>query len=192
MELIVISRPGYFKGEASQINRLFENGMELLHLRKPESHPADFRKLLKGISPDYMGRIAIHQHHDLAAEFNLRRFHYPERLRLLSSHQMLEQLQQEGFILSSSIHDLKALQELKYMAYVFYGPVFNSISKPGYKSVVAPDFRLPERGEEQPKIIALGGVKVERLEELRDMNFDGAAFLGAVWENGMGKSGGEA
>lgn len=181
MDIIVISRPDYFDGEARKINQLFEQGMEILHLRKPGCTAAKLKKLIKEIDPHFYNRISIHQHHVLAEEFNLGRLHYTEQHRQLTSYKVLEKQQEDGFILSSSIHQLSVLPGLKYLKYVFYGPVFNSISKPGYESVVAPGFRLPLHTK-GPRIIALGGITMSLIETVKQMNFDGAALLGSVWE----------
>ncbi len=180
IEIIVISRPDYFEGEAVAINRLFADGMGILHLRKPANDPARFRELLSGINPLFYSRIAIHQHHDLAGEFSIRRLHYPEKFRQSTALAVLEGQSQNGFVLSSSIHQLSQLPDLPFLDYVFYGPVFNSISKPGYKSVVDPGFRLPIRSS-GPKVVAIGGITNASLETVKQMNFDGAALLGAIW-----------
>ena len=35
MKLIVITTPQFFEGEAAAVTSLFQNGLEILHLRKP-------------------------------------------------------------------------------------------------------------------------------------------------------------
>lgn len=180
MDIIVISRPDYFEGEAMAINQLFVQGMEILHLRKPGNDPGRFRELLSGINPLFYNQIAIHQHHDMAGEFNIRRLHYPEKHRESADLAVLEGQSRNRFVLSSSIHQLSLLPDLLFMDYVFYGPVFNSISKPGYQRVVEPGFRLPIRSG-GPRVIAIGGITIANLETVKQMNFDGAALLGAVW-----------
>ena len=46
MRLIAISWPSFFKEEASIINALFEQGLSVLHIRKPEASEADVEKLV--------------------------------------------------------------------------------------------------------------------------------------------------
>jgi thiamine-phosphate pyrophosphorylase len=58
--------------------------------------------------------------------------------------------------------------------------VFDSISKQGYKGVAANDFYL--RNEQKPlQVIALGGIDAQHIQPVTNMNFDGAALLGAIW-----------
>ena len=45
-KLIVITSPYFFKGEDSILSHLFDEGMQHLHLRKPDSEANELRKLL--------------------------------------------------------------------------------------------------------------------------------------------------
>ncbi len=179
MELIVISNPVLIPNEAQVINDLFSLGLKYFHLRKPLCGPNQTRQLLKKINPEYLGAIAMHQHHDVALEFGIKRLHYTESARNGSNEQWQKHVQ-NGVTLSTSIHTLEALPGLKQFSYVFFGPVFNSISKKGYSSVVQNDFRLSKENE-FPKVIALGGITINNIAITREMRFDGAAILGAVW-----------
>ena len=40
MKLIVITTPQFFEGEAAAVTSLFQNGLEILHLRKPGASAA--------------------------------------------------------------------------------------------------------------------------------------------------------
>ena len=175
-----MTRADYFDGEAELVNRHFDNGMEILHIRKSENNSNKFRELMSNVNPAYYDRIAIHQHHELADEYHLKRLHFPESQRKLTVLKELRNYKKEGFTLSSSIHELNDLADLKLFDYVFYGPVFNSISKPGYLSKLPTDFRFPMR-ETTTKIIAVGGITFDLVEKIEKMNFDGAALCGAAW-----------
>lgn len=178
MELIVVTPPAYFEGEAALINQFFAEGLQLLHLRKELDDPGQFRALMNGIDPVYYPRIAIHQQHGLAAEFGLKRLHFKEAERRLLLQEDVARLRANGFHLSSSVHDLEEISRLEGFGYVFYGPVFNSISKAGYETVLPGDFVLPAH---KVKVFAIGGVEEGKLAQLKQMNFDGAAVLGSLW-----------
>ncbi|MET1054565.1 MAG: thiamine phosphate synthase [Pedobacter sp.] len=170
MELIVVTQPDYFECEAELINQFFAEGLRLLHIRKPDNDAVKFRSLMKGIDPEYYPLISIHQHHELAVEFGIRRLHFKEQQR--------RALSDDGFCLSSSVHDPAELSKLNGFSYVFFGPVFNSISKTGYNTVLPDDFVLPDH---LLKVFAIGGVEAGKLQQLQQMNFDGAAVLGSIW-----------
>jgi thiamine-phosphate pyrophosphorylase len=182
MELIVISNPGIIANEAQIINRLFEAGMKRFHLRKPDWEGDRIIDLINGIDQVYHPYIALHQHHNLTDSFNINRLHYTERQRIITDKETLNYQTQKGYVLSTSIHNLTEIASIKDVEYVLFGPVFNSISKPGYKSQLQEGFRL-EKTEIQTKVIALGGIEVSNLNKVKAMNFDGAAVLGTLWDN---------
>ena len=132
MKIIVISRPDFFEDEAARINTLFGQGMQLLHLRKPNCSKEELASLLRDIHSVNYPLIALHQHHELAGEFGIKRLHFPEQLRLAQSEASLQYLRAQGFVLSTSIHDAAALDSLSdAFSYSFFGPIFDSLSKPG-------------------------------------------------------------
>lgn len=180
MELIVVSPPGYLAGEAEFINQFFAAGLDRFHIRKPKSDEEQFRQLLAGIDPTYYSRLAIHQHHDLAEEYTIRRLHYSEIQRKLMHTADLDELRGQGFYLSSSVHQVEELVVLQGFDYVFFGPVYDSISKSGYQATLPSDFRLPPH---PIKVIAIGGIRAEQLAAIQQMGFDGMALLGALWHS---------
>lgn len=181
MKLIVVSSPDQVNDEASIINKLFELGLEYFHIRKPADTAEQVRKLIAGIEPDYYPCISLHQHHCLAEEFRIKRLHYTESERSKLKNNKITRLTNKGFILSTSIHDLSLLASLNEYHYVFFGPVYNSISKRGYKSVLPPGFKLSVT-KASPLIIGIGGIEAKNMDRIKKMNFDGAAILGSIWE----------
>lgn len=177
MELIVISKPGFFKGEAALINQLFESGMERFHLRKEGAEKHEYEQLLGNINPEYLERVALHQFHELAVDFGIRRLHFPEAQRKEGQHLLLRS--PETINLSTSIHNTDQITDLENFKYTFYAPVFQSISKKDYPSVVPDGFKLRNPGT--VKVIALGGITPEKINLVRQMGFDGAAILGSLW-----------
>lgn len=182
MELIVITRPDYFPGEGELINALFGAGLRLLHLRKPENDVAKFRALMNEINPLYYQDISIHQHHELADEFSIMRLHFPEKLWSCTTGQRKIELFTIGFRLSRSVHQWEVPADTAFLDYVFFGPVFNSISKPGYLSTIPKDFYL-SGVPGGLKIFAIGGITAHRLGDLKRMNFHGAVILGSIWNH---------
>jgi thiamine-phosphate pyrophosphorylase len=180
MELIIISAPAVIANEAAIINRLFETGMNRFHLRKPGWNDKQLSNLLMQIDKSFHGQIALHQHHDLAGYFAVKGLHYKEQERSHTSAEKLIWQKEQGYVLSTSAHDLEVLPSLGAFDYVFFGPVFNSISKPGYEGKIVKPFYLDKTGCSQ-QVIALSGINETNLNKVKEMNFDGAAVLGAVW-----------
>jgi thiamine-phosphate pyrophosphorylase len=87
-----------------------------------------------------------------------------------------------------SAHSFEELRKMGNMEIVLLGPVFDSISKRGYKSKFSKEelkAGIAEWrrfiGDGSKKLYALGGVNAKNIGELKEMGFDGAAVLGGVW-----------
>ena len=78
-----------------KLNQLFENGLEVLHLRKPTFTIDGYRELLRSVDEQYYQRIVIHQFHDLCKEFKLKGIHIQEQPRIdLGDQLFLPQFQE--------------------------------------------------------------------------------------------------
>ena len=61
MKLIVITTPQFFEGEAEAVTSLFQNGLEMLHLRKPGASAEEMGNFLQQLPMEYMPRIVTHE-----------------------------------------------------------------------------------------------------------------------------------
>ena len=91
----------------------------------------------------------------------------------------------EGYCgrLSRSLHSIDELTEADGNDYCTLSPIYDSISKAGYRSNFSADAlrqALTDRRIKVP-VIALGGVTPEKLGELQQLGFAGAAFLGYLF-----------
>lgn len=179
MQLAVVTDAEWLPGEAAIINRLFGAGMRCLHLRKPGAAEKDIRQLLQAIDSRYYPRIALHQWHAMAGEYGITRLHYTEAQRSVTDEKALQQLKQNGFTLSTAVHSVQDYAALPgCFAYALLSPVFNSISKPGYRGIWQHGFVLPAAAT---AAMALGGVHAGNIADLRRAGFAGAAVLGCIW-----------
>lgn len=186
--LIVISNPVCIANEAAIINTLFDEGLEILHFRKPNISIVELRAILDAIHSKYRHQIVIHQHHELAIDTGIRRLHFSETNRKETSDCKLVALKESSYTLSTSIHDVKAYSSLQSsFDYAFFGPVFNSISKQGYMSILADGFIFPIQ-ENKPKVIAIGGINAANINMVKVMQFQGAAVLGTIWQHSINNS----
>jgi thiamine-phosphate pyrophosphorylase len=87
-----------------------------------------------------------------------------------------------------SAHSFEELKEMENREIVLLGPIFDSISKRGYKSKFSKEelkIGIAEWrrfiGYGSKKLYALGGINAENICELKELGFDGAAILGGVW-----------
>lgn len=175
MKLIVITTPDFFEGENRIIAALFEEGMEKLHLRKPQSTRKKMEALIKTIPHAWYSRIVLHDHFELAKDYQLAGIHLNSRNTVIP----------EGFkgSISRSCHSLQEIQDYCRFDYVFLSPVFQSISKEGYGSGFSSEVlkKAASAGVINQKVIALGGLSEKTIPAIAGLGFGGVAVLGALW-----------
>ncbi|MDR2129957.1 MAG: thiamine phosphate synthase [Odoribacteraceae bacterium] len=178
--IIVITPPAPLAGEAATCNALFEQGLLLLHLRKPGAPVATHEAFLREILPVYRSRVVIHDHFELVERFGLKGIHVNARCDALPGY-----LARYDHV-SLSCHALEEVEATDTLprppAYLFLGPVFDSISKPGYAAAPFDERRLKKILEKRRQVIALGGITATNLPTCRQLGFAGGALLGHLWE----------
>ncbi|MCS6991693.1 MAG: thiamine phosphate synthase [Chitinophagales bacterium] len=187
--LIVISSPDGLEQEAELVNEMFRNGLQLFHLRKPRFSTRRLASYLQQIHPAYHNKVVIHTHHELCLRFPLRGVHLNHRHKkrgALKQWLLLKYLQfrKPKLTVSTGLHSLSDLDwNQKKFSYVFLSPVFESVSKVGYKSTFN-EVTLREHLPRLPyDVIALGGITEENILKTYDMGFAGAAVLGRIWKS---------
>ena len=183
MHLIVITEPQFVTNEATIIAQLLHWGVDLIHLRKPESSADDLAKLIEAIPTVYHNRLVLHDHFDLATHFTLHGLHLNRRNSVLPPNH-------KGTV-SQSCHTLDEVKACKTKCdYVFLSPVFNSISKQGYTSAFTPK-ALSEAKKQSiidPKLLALGGITAANIDTTKYYGFGGVALLGDIWSRTADKN----
>jgi thiamine-phosphate pyrophosphorylase len=177
--IIVITPEEFVQDEAEIINELFQEGLDLLHVRKPFINKEAMSEFIQKIDSQFHSQLVLHNQYDLAEIFNISRFHFREIDR---ENNLYKSFQNK--IISTSVHDIEAFNELNEdWEYAFLSPVFPSISKKGYgeNSNVLSDIK--NRKNQNVKLIALGGINENNINKISDNNFEGLALLGAIWES---------
>ncbi len=173
--LIVITTPNLYPDEGELISSLFDAGMEKLHLRKPEADADSLLHLLKQIPEAYYSKIVLHDHFKIVTALSLGGIHLNKRNSTIP-------VNFKGSV-SRSCHSIKELEDWRNLDYLFLSPIFQSISKEGYGNGF-PWNTLVEasnKGIITPNVFALGGMNVEQIQQIKNLNFGGAVVLGALW-----------
>ena len=182
--MIVITNPTPITNEISTIHSLFENGLELLHIRKPDFSEDEMRSYLSEIELKYYNRLVLHQHHQLAETFEIKRIHFNEKRRTETQKESLKNWKESGFTLSTSIHKMEDFEKLSNtFDYAIFGPVFDSISKANYASNLDFEKELNQRKNKKTKLIALGGITFDKIKTALEYGFDDVALLGSIWNS---------
>lgn len=176
MKLILLSTSDFFVEEDKIIKALFEEGLDMLHLRKPDSEPIYSERLLTLLPEEWHNQIVVHQHFYLKEEFQLRGIH-------LSLTHPNPPKNYHGQV-SRSLHSIEDLRtQREGMDYVFLSPVFNSITYPERHAAFTNQqlHDATRSGLIDRKVMAAGGIDAETLPLLSDYGFGGAVVLGDLW-----------
>ncbi|MDD4637659.1 MAG: thiamine phosphate synthase [Bacteroidales bacterium] len=175
MQLITITAERILNKEAAILNLLFDEGLPLLHLRKPCSSASEIKELLEAIHPSYYQRIVVHDHFEMIALFGLKGAHLNRRNP--------DAPNLSGITVSRSCHAIQTIRDLEGYDYLFLSPVFDSISKQGYNHAFTPQElrKAGSNGIINNKIIALGGIHAANIPLAAGYGFGGVAVLGALW-----------
>ena len=177
MKWITITSPEFLSGEATFISKLFLQGLDLLHLRKPEASLEAYKQLLLQIPEQWHSRIVLHEHFELAEEYKLHGIHLNRRCSVTPNAY-------HGSI-SCSCHTIEeVITQKDSKDYVFLSPIFDSISKVGYHADFSPTLLKQAAIENviDEKVIALGGITANNIPLVKEWHFGGVALLGDIWK----------
>lgn len=190
--MIVITNPIPIINEIDTIHSLFENGLGLLHIRKPTFSSAEMKAFLSEIKSDFRQNLVLHSHHHLADEFRINRIHFTEKERIAilnpvakltrPTKKALQKLVKKGLHLSTSVHTIEDFDALdNAFGYAFLSPVYPSISKENYSSKTNLLEDIKKRTNYTTQLIALGGMDSKNTVHALKTGFDDVALLGAIW-----------
>lgn len=174
---VVITREQLSLEEVEPIVAILDSGCWRVHIRKPNADRGLLRAYLDVLCKRVdVKRLSMHYYHDIAVEYGFGGLHGATTV--------------EGVVRSVSCHSLEeAVDAQGVVDYLFLSPVFDSISKQGYKAAIDIDKAgaLIKKGL-QSEVVALGGIEKSNLPLLEKAGFSSIALLGAVWRDGNAKA----
>ncbi|WP_125722240.1 thiamine phosphate synthase [Flavobacterium ustbae] len=184
--MILISNPMAVRNEINLIHSFFEEGLSLLHVRKPDFSKIEMAEFLHDIKLEFRDNLVLHNHHELAKDFGIERLHFSEKERndlVDSPARFWKPCRYEYKSKSTSTHSIEDFNSLKHFDYAFLSPVFKSISKENYSPEKDLFEELKSRTNQKTKVIALGGIDSKNIREVLEKGFDDFALLGSIWKN---------
>lgn len=164
-------------------NLLDSDQVDIFHLRHPGSTDSQMREYLSMIPELYLSKITLHDHFSLIEDFNVGGINLNSRNPILPV-EILNKTFGRNIRLSRSCHSIGEIDQVLRdnkdieFKYLTLSPIFNSISKIGYKS----NFNLNNLKAIIPSlpvdVVALGGVSPDSFPLLKSIGFKGGAMLG--------------
>ena len=176
MKIIAITVPKMIDEDAYLISNLLKMGIHSIHLRKPEANIDECRQLLTKLTDAERAKIIIHDYPELYTEFSLKGIHINKNITSLPDGY-------NGFK-TRSCHSFEEIKRYKTeYDYLFLSPIFDSISKVGYKSRFTQEelLKASTSGIIDHKVIALGGITLDMMPYFRELNFGGIAMIGGIY-----------
>ncbi len=177
MKLILLTSPDFFIEEDKILTALFEEGLDVLHLRKPHSEPVFCERLLTLLPDQYHQHIVVHDHFYLKEEFGLMGIH-------LSHHNPTPPPDYRDMV-SRTCYTLEEVQEVKSKSkYVILKNIFDSISEPQYVSRFTDEdmAQATRQGIIDKHVMAQGGISLEHIPQIRQYGFGGVVIRGDLWK----------
>ncbi|CAA6680091.1 MULTISPECIES: thiamine phosphate synthase [unclassified Lentimonas] len=177
-EWLAVSPEADYPEEAFVIERLLDAGLCLYHVRKPGWTLAQCESLLEQLPQWCRGRVVIHEHYSLVAEYMLAGCHMKDRLDAVELRSRWH-----APSMSRSLHRISDLDtDMSGWNYGFLSPIFPSLTKVGYTAPWTLDqlqqALLQYAGA---SLYALGGVDAGNCAVCADLGFAGAVLHGALW-----------
>ncbi len=175
MKLIIQTLPTYFVEEDKIITALFEEGMDVLHINKPESEPLYMERLLSLLPTKVYGKIVIHQNYYLMKEHDLKGIHIDD-----PNVPVPDGFKRHISRSTNKISDLKSFK--KECDYVMLHSLFDSLHDEVKASLTIEEMQEARRaGLIDKHVYALGGMSLENVQQAKDMGFGGVVICGDLW-----------
>lgn len=173
LKAIAITPEKVMTNEPEIIRMILDCGWDRMHLRHPLATTDDIRRLIESVPTEYHKRLWLHDHHELSSEYDI------GGLQLNHRHPTPP----KGYdgALSHSCHSIAEVKAPRNspLVNVTLSPIFDSVSKQGYKSAFTPEELLTITSADH--VIALGGITPETLPMLERYEFEGFAVLGYLF-----------
>ena len=163
MKTAVVTSPHFFVEENAIIEGFFEAGLDLLHIRKPDSDPLFCERLLTLIPSRWRKRIIVHDHFYLKDEYSLKGIH-------LTIRNQAPPKNYNGFM-TRSCNDIDELRQWS--------------GRCGYVLMKATEenlHRAQTEGLINSNVFAKEAMNIEDIHRFRKMGFGGVVFEHTLWD----------
>jgi thiamine-phosphate pyrophosphorylase len=182
--MIVITNPFFIEDEIQILHSLLEEGLSLLHIRKPDFSEVEMAKFIHQIKLEFRTNLVLHSHHQLAEDLGIERFHFSEKDRKEFPARFPKPCRFKCESISTSTHSIEDFNSLETkFNYAFLSPVFKSISKENYSPQKDLFEEIKSRKNHKTKMVALGGIDSGNIQKAFENGFDDVALLGTIWKN---------
>lgn len=170
---IAITPYNIIPNESQYISTILDYKWDYVHLRHPKASLSELKQIIEKIPKRLHNKIKLHSHFELCNEYDIGGLHLNHNCPIAPYDYMGK--------LSKSCHSIDEVNEQSFIyEYVTLSPIFDSISKNGYKSTFDNEQLLSIK---ETNVIALGGITPYNINQLECYKFAGFAVLGYLFDN---------
>lgn len=189
MKTIIYTPANNIENEIEIISQLLDNGAEYLYIYKPELDDYSVVDFVETI-PEKYWKQCISTSLIITKEFDLGGYHFTRDILQKNekyNEKILAWLNETNKISSVTAHSIEELK--KYAGtfnHVIVSPIFPSISKENHSY----DWNMEElrillkdchASLAMTEFFAVGGVDIDKINVVKNLNFDSIGLLGAIW-----------
>ncbi len=188
MKLVVITPSKKTETEIFAIVKMFEAGLDTLHVRKNRFSTKELDEYINEIPVHFHNRIVIHSHHKLALKYNLKGFHFTDthlkkKFKLWLNTKLIYIRKPSLFkTISFKRIDDCYLKDNLSTKYCFLGTMFHNVSGDLYSGFYPETIEavIKKSGRQ---IYARGGISDKSIELAYKLGFHGVALYGYLWKS---------
>lgn len=166
MKLVLMSTPNFFVEEHHILTALFDEGLEMVHLDKPNSEPVFCERLLSLLPESYRRLIVTHDHFYLQNEYELKGIHLSERNPQVPAGY-------KGCV-SCSCDSLDSLSQAKkdrdHVLFDVTDIDLSTLKDASKRKLI------------DKKVFATGEIDLDNVSQIADCGFGGVVLQEAIWK----------
>jgi len=186
MKIAVYTNPYDFKFETEIINRLFREGLDELHVRKPDYTKEQYKEFIEKIDKEYHPKLVLHSYFGLIHTYNVlgifldsdwrRKFIF----KFFLNKFILRGKSIKKYALTNSFKEIGAFH--KEVNEFLLGPVFAKATSHINNPIM--DLSKLENRLNRTKInvSAIGGVGLDNIQFFKNIGFGGVVLQSAIWK----------
>ena len=175
MKLVIQTLPTFFVEEDKILTALFDEGMDILHINKPNSEPLYAERLLSLLPSNKYDKVVVHQNYYLKQEYDLRGIHIDD-----PATPVPDGFRRHVSRSTSNISDLKEMK--KHCDYVMLYSLFDSLHDGARASLTIEEMQeARKKGLIDRHVYALGGMNLDNVKLAKDLGFGGIVICGDIW-----------
>ena len=175
--------------EAEKINKMFQLGLDILHIRKSNYTKEKLKQFIQKIDLVNHPKIMIHDHYELLADFKLKGIHINRKYRknFWFNFYTLKRIRNKykDICISYSADSISQINHLqkKNISYIILGRIFSSNTTNRISLNFNKNELIQLNTNSKTPIIALGGIDNFTTHKSILMGFTGIALQSFIWDS---------